>query len=416
MAGGYGIAPFRLRGEELPADGGARGSSTAAAPPPTCRSCERLADLGLDRRPRDRGRQPRRPRARHGAARARTSTRRGAGARSTPAAPTRCCTRSRASPTRAVAARRGEPRPVDGLRPRHLPRLRRARAGRRTRSGRSTAARARKGRSSTPPASSGPATRPRARAPPRRRPAPGSGRMKLAVEIAGHPLQEPAASPPRAPSATASSTRASLDLSRLGGIVSKGLYMEPRDGEPDPAHRGDAVGAPERDRAPGHRHPRVRARRAAAARPPRHGRARERVRRHGRGVRRGRARLRRRAGHRRPRGQHLLPERQEGRHGLRRRPAHDARGGGGGAQGDAAAGRPEALARTSADITVFARAAEEAGADALSCINTLLGLAIDVETRRPRLAFGTGGLSGPGHPAGGGAHGLAGGAGGAGSR
>jgi dihydroorotate dehydrogenase (NAD+) catalytic subunit len=47
------------------------------------------------------------------------------------------------------------------------------------------------------------------------------------------------------------------------------------------------------------------------------------------------------------------------------------------------------------DITVFARAAEEAGADALSCINTLLGLAIDVETRRPRLAFGTGGLSGP---------------------
>jgi dihydroorotate dehydrogenase (NAD+) catalytic subunit len=47
------------------------------------------------------------------------------------------------------------------------------------------------------------------------------------------------------------------------------------------------------------------------------------------------------------------------------------------------------------DITVFARAAEEAGADALSCINTLLGLAVDVETRRPRLGFGTGGLSGP---------------------
>ena len=47
------------------------------------------------------------------------------------------------------------------------------------------------------------------------------------------------------------------------------------------------------------------------------------------------------------------------------------------------------------DITVFARAAEEAGADALSCVNTLLGLAIDVEARRPRLGFGTGGLSGP---------------------
>jgi dihydroorotate dehydrogenase (NAD+) catalytic subunit len=48
-----------------------------------------------------------------------------------------------------------------------------------------------------------------------------------------------------------------------------------------------------------------------------------------------------------------------------------------------------------ADITIFARVCEEAGADALSCINTLLGLAIDVETRKPRLAFGTGGLSGP---------------------
>jgi len=47
------------------------------------------------------------------------------------------------------------------------------------------------------------------------------------------------------------------------------------------------------------------------------------------------------------------------------------------------------------DITVFARACEEAGADAVSCVNTFLGLAIDVETRKPRLAFGTGGLSGP---------------------
>ena len=47
------------------------------------------------------------------------------------------------------------------------------------------------------------------------------------------------------------------------------------------------------------------------------------------------------------------------------------------------------------DITLFARVCEEAGADALSCVNTFLGLAIDVESRRPRLAFGTGGLSGP---------------------
>jgi dihydroorotate dehydrogenase (NAD+) catalytic subunit len=48
-----------------------------------------------------------------------------------------------------------------------------------------------------------------------------------------------------------------------------------------------------------------------------------------------------------------------------------------------------------ADITLFARVCEEAGASALSCINTLLGLAVDVEKRRPKLAFGTGGLSGP---------------------
>lgn len=48
-----------------------------------------------------------------------------------------------------------------------------------------------------------------------------------------------------------------------------------------------------------------------------------------------------------------------------------------------------------ADIALFARVCEEAGADALSCVNTVLGLAVDVERRKPRLAFGTGGLSGP---------------------
>lgn len=46
-------------------------------------------------------------------------------------------------------------------------------------------------------------------------------------------------------------------------------------------------------------------------------------------------------------------------------------------------------------ITAIARAAVDAGADALCCINTLAGLAIDPETRRPRLGGGAGGLSGP---------------------
>jgi dihydroorotate dehydrogenase (NAD+) catalytic subunit len=47
------------------------------------------------------------------------------------------------------------------------------------------------------------------------------------------------------------------------------------------------------------------------------------------------------------------------------------------------------------DIVEMARAAVEGGADALSLINTLLGLAIDVERRRPVLGNVTGGLSGP---------------------
>ncbi len=46
-------------------------------------------------------------------------------------------------------------------------------------------------------------------------------------------------------------------------------------------------------------------------------------------------------------------------------------------------------------IPVIARAAEESGADALSLINTFVSLAIDVETRTPRLGAGAGGLSGP---------------------
>ncbi len=47
------------------------------------------------------------------------------------------------------------------------------------------------------------------------------------------------------------------------------------------------------------------------------------------------------------------------------------------------------------DITEIAQAAKEGGADALSLINTILGMAIDVNTRRPRIGAITGGLSGP---------------------
>src|SRR5258707_3446142 len=47
------------------------------------------------------------------------------------------------------------------------------------------------------------------------------------------------------------------------------------------------------------------------------------------------------------------------------------------------------------DVASFARAAEEAGADAVSLVNTFLAMAIDVHSRRPKLTNIVGGLSGP---------------------
>jgi len=46
-------------------------------------------------------------------------------------------------------------------------------------------------------------------------------------------------------------------------------------------------------------------------------------------------------------------------------------------------------------VSEFARAVEDAGADAVSLINTLVGMAIDIRSRKPRLSTVTGGLSGP---------------------
>jgi dihydroorotate dehydrogenase (NAD+) catalytic subunit len=47
------------------------------------------------------------------------------------------------------------------------------------------------------------------------------------------------------------------------------------------------------------------------------------------------------------------------------------------------------------DVASFAKAAEDAGADAVSLVNTFLAMVIDVETRAPRISNGMGGLSGP---------------------
>ncbi|MBV8979720.1 MAG: dihydroorotate dehydrogenase [Acidimicrobiia bacterium] len=62
----------------------------------------------------------------------------------------------------------------------------------------------------------------------------------------------------------------------------------------------------------------------------------------------------------------------------------------------AACGRPRwaKLSPNVTDITEIAASAVEAGAEALTLVNTLMGMAIDVESRRPRLGAGGGGLSG----------------------
>jgi dihydroorotate dehydrogenase (NAD+) catalytic subunit len=54
------------------------------------------------------------------------------------------------------------------------------------------------------------------------------------------------------------------------------------------------------------------------------------------------------------------------------------------------------LSPTLQDIAKTAQTAADAGADGISVVNTLPGLVIDVETRKPALGFGTGGVSGPG--------------------
>jgi dihydroorotate dehydrogenase (NAD+) catalytic subunit len=53
------------------------------------------------------------------------------------------------------------------------------------------------------------------------------------------------------------------------------------------------------------------------------------------------------------------------------------------------------LTPDAADVVAVARAVVDAGADALTLINTFPAMAIDVEARRPALGWGAGGLSGP---------------------
>ena len=57
--------------------------------------------------------------------------------------------------------------------------------------------------------------------------------------------------------------------------------------------------------------------------------------------------------------------------------------------------RPEIAIRVRANGVEFARTVEGEGADAISMMNTLIGMAVNVRTRKPVLSTVTGGLSGP---------------------
>ena len=92
---------------------------------------------------------------------------------------------------------------------------------------------------------------------------------------------------------------------------------------------------------------------------------------------------------RRARAEPLLPERRRGARGRRRDRRRLPRGDG--ASRSTRSSRPPHW-----DLGEVARAAQAAGADGLSLVNTMRGLALDPRTLEPRLARGAGGYSGPG--------------------
>ena len=185
-----------------------------------------------------------------------------------------------------------------------------------------------------------------------------------------------------------------FDLSQLGGIGVKGLTPTERLGNPAPRIAETPQGILN---CVGLQNPGIdRFIKGADPLPAsvRHEDHRQRLGQHGRGIRgHGRKDLGR--GRRPHRDEHLLPERKMRRHGLR----HAAENGRGGRFGGKGKGEKKPLivklSPNVTDIAEIARAAESAGADALSLINTLLGMRIDIEKRRPILSNVMGGLSGP---------------------
>ena len=187
-----------------------------------------------------------------------------------------------------------------------------------------------------------------------------------------------------------------FDVAALGGVVTKSIMLDARSGRATPRMAETPSGMLN---SIGLQGPGIEAFLAKdlpwlADR----GRPRGRVdrRRQRRGVRPARDPPARRPRPRDDRGQHQLPERRGPRAGLRLRPAAASEVVA--AVRRAAAPGVPVFAKLSpdvTDITEIARACVDAGADGLSVINTLLGLAIDTTTMRPVLAGMTGGLSGP---------------------
>src|SRR5215218_405373 len=174
----------------------------------------------------------------------------------------------------------------------------------------------------------------------------------------------------------------------------EGLVPDRAQRAPAAAHRGDARRHAQCHRAPGHRRAPVRARAAAAAARTARCRDRQRVRRHARRVRRGVAHPLRRRRRQRDRAEHLVPDIKEGgiQFGCSLHGTFDV------VSAVRTVTRLPLIPKLTPNVTsvaAFARAAEDAGADAVSLVNTFLAMAIDVETRRPVLSNVMGGLSGP---------------------
>ena len=159
--------------------------------------------------------------------------------------------------------------------------------------------------------------------------------------------------------------------------------------------RRDAGRHAERHRPAGHRRPPLHRREAARAARARRDGHRQRLRDDARRIRRGGPDplgRRRRRGHR---AEHLVPEHQGRRHHVRLQPDRDVRRRQRRAEESTRLPIIPKLTPNVTDVASFARASEEAGADAVSLVNTFLAMVIDVESRRPKISNIVGGLSGP---------------------